>query len=71
MNYLSHSNVNNSEYYLAPLELFIFDIKLTLLRHDGFYICFWPASVAQFVARWTGDQEVAGSIPAGLATFFR
>ena len=30
-----------------------------------------PASVAQLDARPTGDQEVAGSIPAGPATFFR
>ena len=30
-----------------------------------------PASVAQFIARPIGDQEVAGSTPVGLATFFR
>ena len=30
-----------------------------------------PASVAQLDARPTGDQEVAGSTPAGSATFFR
>ena len=30
-----------------------------------------PASVAQLDAPPTGDQEVAGSIPAGSATFFR
>ena len=30
-----------------------------------------PASVAQSDARPTGDQEVAGSTPAGSATFFR
>ena len=30
-----------------------------------------PASVAQTDARPTGDQEVAGSRPAGSATFFR
>ena len=30
-----------------------------------------PASVAQLDARPTGDQEVAGSTPVGLATFFR
>ena len=29
-----------------------------------------PASVAQFDARPTGDQEVAGSTPAGSATLF-
>ena len=29
-----------------------------------------PALVAQFDAHMTGDQEVAGSTPAGLATFF-
>ena len=29
------------------------------------------ASVAQLDARPTGDQEAAGSIPAGSATFFR
>ena len=29
------------------------------------------ASVAQLDARPTGDQEVAGSSPAGLATFLR
>ena len=29
------------------------------------------ASVAQLDARPTGDQEVAGSTPAGSATFFR
>ena len=29
------------------------------------------ASVALLDARLTGDQEVAGSTPAGLATFFR
>ena len=28
-------------------------------------------SVAQLDARPTGDQEAAGSSPAGLATFFR
>ena len=28
------------------------------------------ASVAQLDARRTGDQEVAGSTPANLATFF-
>ena len=31
----------------------------------------WPASVAQMDARPTGDHEVAGSIPARSATFFR
>ena len=31
----------------------------------------WPASVAQLDARPTGDQEVAGSTPAGSAIFFR
>ena len=30
-----------------------------------------PASVAQFDARPTGDQEVAGSTAAGSATLFR
>ena len=30
-----------------------------------------PTSVAQLDARPTGDQEVAGSTPAGSATFFR
>ena len=30
-----------------------------------------PVSVAQMDARSTGDQEVAGSTPAGSATFFR
>ena len=30
-----------------------------------------PALVAQLDARPTGDQEVAGSTPTGLATFFR
>ena len=30
-----------------------------------------PASVAQLDVLPTGDQEVAGSIPARLATFFR
>ena len=30
-----------------------------------------PASVAQLDARPTGDQEVAGSTPTGLATFLR
>ena len=29
-----------------------------------------PVSVAQLDARLTGDQEVVGSTPAGLATFF-
>ena len=29
-----------------------------------------PESVAQLDARLTGDQEVAGSTAAGLATFF-
>ena len=29
-----------------------------------------PASVAQLDAHPTGDQDVAGSTPAGLATFF-
>ena len=29
-----------------------------------------PTSMAQLDARPTGDLEVAGSIPAGLATFF-
>ena len=33
--------------------------------------CLLPASVAQLDARLTGDQEVAGSTPAGSATFFR
>ena len=40
-------------------------------------IMFWwekggrlPALVAQLDACLTGDQEVAGSTPAGLATFF-
>ena len=32
---------------------------------------FEPASVAQLDARPTGNQEVAGSTPAGSATFFR
>ena len=27
--------------------------------------------VAQLDAHWTGDQEVVGSIPTRLATFFR
>ena len=30
-----------------------------------------PASVAQLDARPAGDQEVAGSTPAGTAKFFR
>ena len=30
-----------------------------------------PASVAQLDARLIGDQEVAGSIPARSATYFR
>ena len=30
-----------------------------------------PFSVAQLNARPTGDQEIAGSTPAGSATFFR
>ena len=30
-----------------------------------------PVSVAQLDAHPTGDQEDAGSIPAGSATFFR
>ena len=30
-----------------------------------------PASVAQLDARLNGDQEVAGSIPATSAAFFR
>ena len=30
-----------------------------------------PALVAQLDACLTGDQEVAGSTPPGLATFFR
>ena len=30
-----------------------------------------PALVAQMDARPTGDQEFAGSIPTGSATFFR
>ena len=30
-----------------------------------------PASVAELHACPTGDQEVAGSIPAGSATVFR
>ena len=40
-------------------------------------ICFYgelenlPASVAQLDMCPTGDQEVAGSTPAGSATFFR
>ena len=29
-----------------------------------------PASVAQLDARPTGDQEIAGSTPAGSPTFF-
>ena len=32
--------------------------------------CRLPALVAQLDARPTGKQEVAGSNPAGLATFF-
>ena len=35
------------------------------------YMCYVPASVAQLDAHPTGDQEVAGSTPARLATFFR
>ena len=31
----------------------------------------FKSSVAQLAAHPTGDQEVAGSIPAGSATFFR
>ena len=30
----------------------------------------WPQSLAQLDVRQTGDQTVAGSTPAGLATFF-
>ena len=30
-----------------------------------------PASLTQLDERPTGDQEVAGSTPAGSATFFR
>ena len=30
-----------------------------------------PASLAEFDARLTGHQEVAGLTPAGSATFFR
>ena len=36
--------------------------------HNTFFL--ERASVAQLDARPTGDQEVAGSIPAGSATFF-
>ena len=32
--------------------------------------CWVPALVAQLYARPTGKQEVVGSTPAGLATFF-
>ena len=35
-----------------------------------FFFFFLPALVAQLDARPTGDQEVAGLTPAGLATFF-
>ena len=33
-------------------------------------LLYGPASVAQLDVRPTGDQEVAGSNPAGSATFF-
>ena len=33
-------------------------------------LCQKPASVAQLDARLTGDQDVAGLIPARSATFF-
>ena len=35
-----------------------------------FVVVFLPVSVAQLDARPIGDQEVAGSTPAGSATFF-
>ena len=38
---------------------------------DVLHISKEPAFVAQSDARPTGDQEVAGSSPAGSATFFR
>ena len=34
------------------------------------YCCYLPASVAHLDERPTGDQEIAGSTPAGLAKSF-
>ena len=48
-------------------------IKVKRVVHKSFLPCkmLLLASVAQPDARPTGDQEVAGSTPAGSATFFR
>ena len=46
--------------------------KYILLVNIWSVTCFiWPASVAHLDARPTGDQELAVSISAGYATFFR
>ena len=57
------------------LVLQTLDHKILALNHtwqnSAHDYCFSKAaSVAQLDARQTGDQEVAGSTPAGSATFF-
>ena len=48
------------------------DLKLEYYIYPNGWTCWWgPASVVQLDNRPTGDQEVAGSTPAGSAIFFR
>ena len=49
----------------------VFNDLVDLLLNLSLSLSFSPVSGAQLDARPTGDQEVAGSTPAGSATFFR
>ena len=57
---------DSAPYRLRRLKDFLLNFDQIFAKQDDV-----PASVAQLDARTTGDLEVAGSIPAGSATFFR
>ena len=66
--------MSDNDYYLDIVILLLGCINLRLYENYKYriYTKYWvPASVAQLDARPTGDQKVVGSIPAGLAIFFR
>ena len=66
------SHAENFTQYAEPYSLPAFGSGCHLLILDMLNKsrCHAPASVAQLDACPTGDQEVAGSTPAGSATFF-
>ena len=60
-----------SECSRSPIRAFAISLQNhRILYHIAMYSKNMPASVAQLDVCPTGDQEIAGSIPAGSATFF-